>query len=211
MVWHGWVWWVFHSAFCSQSELGQSSFPVIHKIDKNANFVYYGKTGMHTPYWIRDVCTADTDRTSCTYPTVTTFDGEPRVICEGGKTVGLNELVQMAAKVLTQAQAQEVINTHHAQTQPTKRRSNDETRKAAANAGTPIMDTSGVKREILSPRTGGDRSQQKAARNHGESPWRQRGSRTVMENSRVKVEMMETCGGMDGFTVPAALAAEDMQ
>ena len=161
---------------------------------------------------LSDVCTADTDRTSCTYPTVTTCDGEPRVICEGGKTVGLNELVQMAAKVLTQAQAQEVINTHHAQTQPTKRRSSDEARKAAGNTGTPIMDTSAVKREILSPRAGGERSgQQKAARNHGESPWRLRGSRTVMENSRVKVEMMETCGAMDGFTVPAALVAEDMQ
>ena len=115
------------------------------------------------------------------------------------------------SKVLTQAQAQEVINTHHAQTQPTKRQSNDEARKGAGNTGTPIMDTSSVKREILSPRTGGDRSQQKAARNHGESPWRQRGSRMVMENSRVKVEMMEMCGGMAGFTVPAALAAEDMQ
>ena len=142
---------------------------------------------------------------------MTTFDGEPRVICEGGKTVGLNELVQMAAKVLTQAQAQEVINTHHAQAQPTKRRSNDEARKGAGNMGTPILDTSGVKREILIPRAGGDRSQQTAARNHGESSWRLRESRTVMENSRVKVEMMETCGGMDGFTVPAALAAEDMQ
>ncbi len=45
------------------------------------------------------------------HPSVGTFDGEPRVICEGGRTVGLNELVQMAARVLTQAQTQEVLNT----------------------------------------------------------------------------------------------------
>ena len=50
----------------------------------------------------------DADSTACGHPSVATFDGEPRVMCEGGRTVGLNELVQMAAKVLTQAQAQEV-------------------------------------------------------------------------------------------------------
>ena len=122
--------------------------------------------------------------------------------------MGLNELVQMAAKVPTQAQAQEVINTHHAQTQPTKQRANGAAKNGAIS--TPIMDTSAIKSEILSPQSG-DVSKQKVARNQGESPWRLRGSKTVMENSRVKVEMMETCGGMDGFTVPAALAAEVMQ
>ena len=114
----------------------------------------------------------------------------------------------MAAKVLTQAQAQEVINTHHAQTQPIKQHANGGAKKGAVN--TPIMDPSAIKREIFSPHSG-DVSNQKAARNHGESPWKLQGSRTVMENSRVKVEMIETWGGMEGFTVPAALAAEDMQ
>ncbi len=45
------------------------------------------------------------------HPSLGSFDGEPRVIFEGGRTVGLNELVQMAARVLTQAQTQEVINS----------------------------------------------------------------------------------------------------
>ena len=47
---------------------------------------------------------------------------------------------------------------------------------------TPIMDASAIKREILSPQSG-DVSKQKVARSHGESPWKLRGSRTVMENS----------------------------
>ena len=52
---------------------------------------------------------SDGDSTVC----AGVFDGEPRVMCEGGRTVGLNELVQMAAKVLTQAQAQVSAARNH--------------------------------------------------------------------------------------------------
>ena len=85
---------------------------------------------------------------------------------------------------------------------------------AAGGVNTPIMDPTMIKQETFSSQlTPGRDSQQlggiasiSAAQQAG--PWTLVGGMTVMENSKVKVEMMETCSNITTFSVPATFSAD---
>ena len=211
MVWHGWVWWVFHSALCSQSELGQSSFPVIHKVDKNANFVYYGKLEcVHRTESVMFALQTQTERLAPTRPWRRLTENHESSV-KAARPSGWTNSCRWLRRFWPRRRLRRSST-------PTTRRHNQPNLEATTKQGRvpailvplswihPALRGRFWARELVVIEVSRKRRVTMESR-PGDSGEAGRWWRTPEWRWR----WWKTCGGMDGFTVPAALAAEDMQ